>query len=195
MTLEEKLARLRITSMKEARTEGNTIIDNYREALQKVLEDHKEEAIRQSETRIKAETVNSKQQLNQATAKSQLELKREYGKIQQELKDKIFHETSSLLQEFMKTSEYQDYLVNCILKAIAFASGNSMVIYINSTDKRHKNDLEKTCSISLSISTEDFMGGIRAVIKDRNILIDDSFKTALSNEYDKFFFSGGNEIV
>jgi vacuolar-type H+-ATPase subunit E/Vma4 len=195
LTLEEKLARLRITSMKEARAEGNAIIDNYREALQKVLEDHKEEAIRQSETRIKAETVNARQQLNQATAKSQLELKREHGKIQQELKDNVFHETADLVQNFMKTTEYKNYLVSCILNAVAFASDDPMVIYINPTDERLKNNLEETCKVSLSISTEDFIGGIRAVIKDRNILIDDSFKTSLRNEYDKFFFSGGNDIV
>ena len=43
MTLEEKLSHLQASSMEEARAEGNAIIDNYREALEKVLKDHKEE--------------------------------------------------------------------------------------------------------------------------------------------------------
>ena len=81
MTLEEKIEHLQAVSMEEARAEGNAIIDNYRAALEKVLEDHKEEALLQSETRIKGETVNARQQLNQATAKAQLELKRKQGKI------------------------------------------------------------------------------------------------------------------
>ena len=51
MTLEEKIAHLQATSMEEARAEGNAIIDSYREALQKVFDDHKEEAMLQSETR------------------------------------------------------------------------------------------------------------------------------------------------
>ena len=42
MTLEEKIAHLRSASMKEARAEGNAIIDSYREALERVFEDHKE---------------------------------------------------------------------------------------------------------------------------------------------------------
>ena len=54
MTLEEKIAHLQTTSMEQARSEGNAIIDSYKEALEKVLADHKEEAIRQSQTRIKA---------------------------------------------------------------------------------------------------------------------------------------------
>ncbi|MGC4020370.1 MAG: V-type ATP synthase subunit E [Muricomes sp.] len=195
MTLEEKIANLRIASMKEARAEGNAIIDNYREALQKVLEDHKEEAVRQSETRVKAETISAKQQLNQEQARSQLELKRIQGKLQQDLKDKVFEEVSALIQDFMKTDAYKDYLLKCIKKAAAFAGNDSMVIYINPSDKDLLAELEETCGVKLTISEEDFTGGIRTVIRSRNILIDDSFKTSLQNEYDKFFFLGGGGIA
>ena len=195
MTLEEKFAHLQSTSMEEARAEGNAIIDTYREALEKVLEDHKEEALRQSETRIKAETVSAKQQLNQAMAKSQLELKRMQGKVQQDLKDKIFAETVALVHDFMKKETYEDYLIKCIRKAINFADGEAMVIYINPSDENRRSDLEDALSTRLTISAEDFIGGMRAVIRSRNILIDNSFKTALRNEYDKFVFLGGDGIA
>lgn len=52
MTLEEKITHLKTTSMEQARAEGNAIIDSHQEALDKVFEDHKAEALRQSETRI-----------------------------------------------------------------------------------------------------------------------------------------------
>ena len=114
MTLEEKIAHLRTTSMEQARAEGNAIIDAHREALEKIFEDHKAEAIRQSETRIKAETTNARLSLNQAAAKSQLEIKRRQGKVQQELKDKIFKETLELFNDYMKTEAYDDFLIKCI---------------------------------------------------------------------------------
>ena len=57
MTLEEKIAHLQATSMEQARLEGNVIIDTHQAALEKVFEDHKAEATRQSETRIKAEAL------------------------------------------------------------------------------------------------------------------------------------------
>lgn len=96
--------------MEQARAEGNAIIDSHQEALDKVFEDHKAEALRQSETRIKAETTNAKLALNQALAKSQLEIKRKQGKIQQELKDKIFEEAQDLIHAFMKTEAYDTFL-------------------------------------------------------------------------------------
>ena len=48
MTLEEKIAHLQATSMEQARLEGNVIIDTHQAALEKVFEDHKAEATRQS---------------------------------------------------------------------------------------------------------------------------------------------------
>ena len=115
MTLEEKIAHLQTTSMEQARLEGNVIIDTHQAALEKVFEDHKAEATRQSETRIKAEAANAKLSLNQALAKSQLEIKRRQSKVQQELKDKIFEEADALIDEFMKTEAYDDFLIKCIL--------------------------------------------------------------------------------
>lgn len=195
MTLEEKLSHLQASSMEEARAEGNAIIDNYREALEKVLKDHKEEMRWQVETRIKAEQSNARHMLNQANARTQLELKRKTGKVQVELKDKIFKEAHMLVNEYMQTDEYEAYLVKSIRKATEFAPGEDMTIYINPSDEPRLSSLEKATGTRLTVSSEDFIGGTRAVIRERNILIDNSFTTLLRNEYDKFIFSGGDGIA
>jgi vacuolar-type H+-ATPase subunit E/Vma4 len=181
--------------MEEARAEGNAIIDNYREALEKVLKDHKEEMRWQAETRIKAEQSNARHMLNQANARTQLELKRKTGKVQVELKDKIFKEAHMLVNEYMQTDEYEAYLVKSIRKATEFAPGEDMTIYINPSDEPRLSSLEKATGTRLTVSSEDFIGGTRAVIRERNILIDNSFTTLLRNEYDKFIFSGGDGIA
>ena len=195
MNLEEKIRRLQETSMEEARAEGNAIIDNYRAALDKVLEAHKEEALLQSETRVKAETISAKQQLNRAMAKTQLDMKRQLGKVSLELKDQIFEETLALVNGYMNTDAYEDYLIKCIRHAVAFANGEHVVIYLNVSDEKRRSDLEDATGVRLTISAEDFIGGIRAVIRSHNILIDHSFQSALRNEYDSFVFSGGDTIA
>ena len=192
MTLEEKISHLQATSMKQARAEGNAIIDAHREALEKIFEDHRAEALRQSETRVKAETTNAKLSLNQAAAKSQLEIKRRQGKVQQELKDKVFEEVLGLVNDYMKTEAYDDFLIKCIQQAKHFAGREPVVIYINPSDESKRSDLSDATGVHLTISAEDFIGGVRAVIRSRNILMDNSFKTQLRNEYDKFLFLGGD---
>ena len=195
MTLEDKISHLQAASMEEARAEGNAIISSYREKLENVLEEHKETATRQANIRIKAEKVNARQHLNQTLAKSQLDLKRHCGKIQQELKDKVFKEAYELTLAFMRTKGYEDFLLSCIREALEFAGGEPIIIYINASDEERLGQLEKASGVSFTVSTEDFIGGIRAVIRSRNVLIDNSFKTQLLNEYSKFVFSGGDVIA
>lgn len=195
MTLEEKIARIQTSSMEAARSEGNEIIESYRAALDKVFEDHKQEALRQVETRVKAETVNARQQKNQAMAKAQLDLKRQEGRVQKELKDKVFQEVMELVEHYMKTEEYKEFLLRCIEKSVEFAGGEELTIYINPSDQEMKEELELKSGTMLTISREDFIGGIRAVIRGRNVLIDHSFRTALRTEYDEFVFQGGDGVA
>lgn len=194
LTLEEKISHLKDAAMEEARAEANAIMKQHEDALMGVFEQHRTEEIRQSETRVKAERVHANQQLNMAMSKAQLELKRELSKTQNELKKDLFREVEELLQEYMKTEEYRSLLVEYIRKAAKFADGAAMTIYINPTDADKKEYLEEYTGMMLTVSKEDFIGGVRAVIREKNILIDHAFKGALENEYQKFSFKGGAQI-
>lgn len=134
MTLEQKIEHLKDAAMQEARAEGNAIMKQHEDALEGVFEQHRAEALRQSETRIKAEGINASQQLNMAMSKAQLELKRELSKTQKELKKELFLEVDEKVQEYMKTEDYKHLLVAYIEKAARFAGGEAMTIYINPTD-------------------------------------------------------------
>ena len=194
LTIEEKILHLRVAAMEEARAEGNAIMQQHEEALRNLAGQHKEEAIRQSETRIKAEGVSARQQLNMAMSKAQLEMKREIGAMHRDLKKQLFREVEEKLQEFMRTEEYRDLLVKYIEKSAQFADGEEMTIYINPTDAGMKTYLEEHTGMELTVSKEDFVGGVRAVSHKRNILIDHAYKGALESEYHKFLFRGGAAI-
>lgn len=174
--------------------QANTITAQHRKALENINEQHRAEALRQSETRIKAELTGSKQQLSMAASKAQLELKREFGKTQKRLKKQLFEEVHDRLQAYMKTEDYKKLLVSYVEKAAKFANGEAMTLYINPTDEDKKEFLEEHTGMSLTVSKEDFMGGMRAVIHERNILIDYAFKGAVEREYDRFAFKGGTGI-
>lgn len=194
MALEDKIKHLRTKAMEEARGEANAIVKQHEEALRQLADQHEQEAKRQMETRIKAEQVSAKQQLNMAMSKAQLELKREISKVQYDLKRELFQEVEEKLQAYMETPKYQALLVAYIEKAARFADGKEMTIYINPSDEKWKSYLEEHTGMSLTISKEDFIGGVRAVIHERNILVDYAFKGALENEFRKFSFKGGAGI-
>ena len=194
MNLQEKTEHLQDVAMTEARLKADAIVTQHKDALLKVFYQHRQEATRQSETRIKAEVTTGRQQLNLATTKAQLELKRELGKTQNELKKVLFEEVEELVREYMKTEEYTELLVAYINKAVTFAGGAAATLYINPSDADKKEYLEERTGMTLTVSKEDFIGGVRAVIREKNILIDHAFKGAIEREYNKFLFRGGTGI-
>lgn len=179
--------------MEDARAKGNSIIREHEAALEEIFTEHKESALRQAELTLKSENAKARQALNKEMAKAQIELKREQGKCQTDLKNRLFKRVLVLVKEFMQTDKYKQLLVSYIKNSLDFADGDTMVIYINPTDIHLKAYLETETGTELTISREDFIGGTRAVMNEKRILIDHSFQSALSEEYDKFLFTGGEE--
>ena len=58
-------------------------------------------------------------------------------------------------------------------------------------DELLKDYLEEYTGLKLTVSKENFIGGVRAIISGRNILIDYSFKGSLDTARRKFLFEGG----
>ena len=115
-------------------------------------------------------------------------------KGQKELKQELFQEVLKELQEFMKTDEYKELLVAYIEKAARFTNGEDLKIYINPSDADKKEWLEERTGMTLTVSKENFVGGVRAVVKGRNVLIDHAYKGALEEEFQDFMFRGGTGI-
>ena len=51
-----------------------------------------------------------------------------------------------------------------------------MTIYINPSDADKKTYLEERTGMTLTISKVDFIGGVRAVVPEKNVLVDYAFK-------------------
>ena len=100
MTLEQKIEHLKDAAMQEARAEGNAIMKQHEDALEGVFEQHRAEALRQSETRIKAEGINASQQLNMAMSKAQLELKEGIEQDSERIEKELFLEVDEKVQEY-----------------------------------------------------------------------------------------------
>ena len=103
-----------------------------------------------------------------------------------EVSDRIFIDVKLKLDHYMKTPEYDELLAAQIRKAKEFAQGDAITVYINPTDKDKIVTLEEKTGVSLTVSDRDFIGGIRAVIPSRSILIDNSFLTKLDEAKSTF---------
>lgn len=179
MTLDEKLEQFYNAAMESATSQNIQIIEEYQKSLQIIYDEHKIEALRKAETTFRLEAEKLLREKNRQLSNEVILLKRKLSEKASELKTKLFEDVIEKLQEFMKTPNYFDLLCKQIKEAKDFAGNEDITIYINPTDAGLKSSLETTTNTTLTISAREFIGGTRAVIHDKNILIDNSFLTKL----------------
>ena len=172
MTIDEKLQHFYEVSLEEAREDAAQAIQKHKKLLSEKLEEHRQLSRQNAEAEVKAETEHVRREVNKALSAEQITLKRDWSKKQEELKEALFGEVSTKIRDFMSTSEYETYLCRKIKEAQDFAENDEIHIFLSSTDRERLDALIQKTGISLQVSGEDFIGGIRAEIPHKNILID-----------------------
>ena len=191
MTIEEKLQHFYEVSLDEAREDAAQAIQEHKEHLARTLEDHKQTSRQNAEAEIKAETGHVRREVNKALSAEQITLRRDLSRKQEELKETLFAEVKTKVQQFITTAEYDEYLCRRINEAVKFAGDDEIQIYLSKEDEPRLKSLTVKTGFPLKLSDESFIGGIRAIIPEKNILIDNSFEEGYQAAYREFKFDGG----
>ena len=193
MTIDEKLSHFYDITVEDARAKSAAILEEHKEALEKMTEERKTLSEENAQAQIKAETASARREINKALSAEQLTIKRDWTRKQNELKEKIFSEVKGLLESFTKTPEYENYLTTKIREALDFAENDEISIYLSPEDSSLAEKLQQTTGAAILLSKDSFLGGIRATIPHKNILIDHSFAGNFETAYKEFKFDGGPE--
>lgn len=191
MTIDEKLSHFYDVTIEDAQAKAAGILEEHRKALAQMTEKHKADSQENAQVQIKAETANARREINKALSAEQLTIKRDWTKKQNELKEKLFAEVKTQLENFRNTPDYPAYLESKIKEALDFAEQDKINIYISPEDSALLPDLVKRTKAFITVSAEDFLGGIKATIPHKNILIDHSFAGNFQAVYKEFKFDGG----
>ena len=191
MTIDEKLQHFYEVSLDEAREDAAQAIQEHKEHLARTLEDHKQTSRQNAEAEIKAETGHVRREVNKALSAEQITLRRDLSRKQEELKETLFAEVKTKVQQFITTAEYDEYLCRRINEAVKFAGDDEIQIYLSKENEPRLKSLTVKTGFPLKLSDESFIGGIKAIIPEKNILIDNSFEEGYQAAYREFKFDGG----
>ena len=191
MTIDEKLSHFYDVTIEDAQAKAAGILEEHRKALAQMTEKHKADSQENAQVQIKAETANARREINKALSAEQLTIKRDWTKKQNELKEKLFAEVKTQMENFRNTPDYPAYLESKIKEALDFAEQDKINIYLSPEDSALLPDLVERTKAFITVSAEDFLGGDKATIPHKNILIDHSFAGNFQAVYKEFKFDGG----
>ncbi len=182
MQIDEKLEVFRNFTIDVAREESQKLIAEYEDSCSREIEAFRQQKLEELEHKIRIEEHNIRRQMNSRVSGEMLRQKRLLDECKRMWREKLLDEVRRLLAEYQQTDKYQEYLIAKIKMAMEVAGEEEAVIYINPSDAGRKAELEALTGAALTVSSFDFGGGVRAVIRSRNILIDESFVTKLEQE-------------
>ncbi|MEE8827142.1 MAG: V-type ATP synthase subunit E [Eubacteriales bacterium] len=191
MTQDEKLENFLHMSVETAQQESQKALDEYQAQLDRSFEEHKAVRRQQAADAVRDEKVRAEREINRQLSSREIDIRQTIAQRQDELKTHLFERVAEKLQAFKGTKDYEDFLVRKINEAKKFAGKDEMTVYIDPSDAALADTLAKKTGVTPIISKEEFVGGMRAVIRSRNVLIDNSFKTLMADQRDSYSFEGG----
>jgi vacuolar-type H+-ATPase subunit E/Vma4 len=184
--------------MEDARSRSAKMLDEYTAALEQTFSEHQEDAKRRARQQAASESEQIEREINKQLSLEQINTKREFGKKQDELKEKLFLELQEMVNNYRNTPQYTELIEKEIREAKKLAGKEFITIYIDPADEEKIRSLSLPESADIRVSEYSFMGGTRAVIPSKHILIDNSFQTKLAEAKRDFRFNikdlmGGTE--
>ena len=188
MKIREKMNIFYSSALEAANRQSNEEMRKFSVSMEMLLEEFRKNKKEEMDLRYGVEAGKLRRDGNRKVSEALTEQKRKLNQHQTEKKEALFAVVSSMLENYRKTEEYQAYLIAKIRMAKEFAGSEEAVIYIDPLDQEKKGYLEEQCGCGLTVSEWEFGGGIRAVIRSKNILIDESFQTKLNQEQESYTF-------
>lgn len=194
MTIDEKLQHFYDVTVDDAREEAQRAIDSHKYSLEQMLQEHKRTGRKNAEAALKAEAEDARRQVNKTLSTEQIMLRRNISKKHEELKEQLFSEIKRKLIQFKATPEYEEYLAKKVLDARSFAGEDELHVYLSPEDADLLESMIHKTMFPLEISEDSFLGGIKATIPGKNILIDNSFLENFNAVRREFKFDGGYKV-
>ncbi|AMC01140.1 V-type ATP synthase subunit E [Aerococcus viridans] len=188
MDLEDKFAYFETQVNQQAQDIIDEQVNQYQATLQKDYDEFVKNTNQEFDAKFANAKKNMRKELNKNTSQSQIHLQRDLYLLEEKLRKTLFAEFNSAIQNYMQTDEYRNQLVVMInnLKDYAEKNREELVVYINHSDQGMIETLLEETNANIQISDREFLGGVRGVLKDRQVLIDYSFSTLLENVEDSF---------
>jgi|GEM_PF-2400758 len=180
MKTEEKLMEFRRASKEKAESMRRNSLNEINARIKQEATESIKKAELESKNRINEEFHKLSQERNRSILEAKNSCKEKLVNLRKEYYNSIFENVERELYNFTRKEEYKFYLAENIKR-------NYIKIYFTKRDMLHADFIKERVGFGIEIleSDDDFIGGFKAVLPNKNIMIDNSFKSKLLEEREK----------
>ncbi len=188
MEINEKLDIFYRAAIAAAKEQSTGILESQERINSENLALYEKKKEEEYQMRVRTGEEAVRKEINRSTSEQILAEKRRLYEEQEKRKEELFALVEQKISDFRRTAEYRSQLLDSIRRACRYADGAEITVYLDPADASLVEGLAQETGCTLAVSDETFGGGIRAVIPDKNVLIDESFGEKLKREREEFSF-------
>lgn len=188
MKVSEKMDIFYQATIDAANEQAGKMLQEYKETYEDGLEEYEKQRKKAMETGMRMAKERLRKRVNRETSEEMLKAKMEYHARQEEKKEELFELVQRKIDAYRKSDAYPAYLKEKVQRAVAFADGNTVVVSLDKDDEEYLDMLKNEFQCEWKISDTPFGGGIKAVIPEKNVLVDESLGTKFAAEKEHFSF-------
>lgn len=182
MEINEKLDIFYEAAIAAANKQSEEILEEQKRTYQQAIETYERNKQEEQKLWERAMEAKIKKEANRSISEQMLQQKRIYHAAEEAKKEELFAIVEEKLRAFRNTRQYEEFLIHHIRQAEAYGRGEEAVICLSPSDAGKKAVLEQETGVELTLSEEEFYGGIRAVFPGKHMLMDESFAGRLRQE-------------
>ena len=155
-----------------------------------------EDGLRDAYELIQREIAEKKSQIVRETAKMEQDARNELFSMRRNMTDEVIKKAEDKLIAFTESSDYADKLYQSAEKIRKIAGSGELIVSICEKDAGKAEKLSKLlspCTIKTDKSIR--IGGLSAYVKDKGILLDDTYDSKLRDERTRFIDSCPMKVV
>ena len=186
MTIDEKLELFYETAIEDATSQSTAMVEEYEKGIQDQLAEQKATLKDKSEALFHMESEQLLHEKNRVISLASKDVKKQVLEEEKSFEAILFQLVDERLQAYMQTDGYVDDLIRQVKEAEELIGDCEAIIYLNGSDQDKKDKVEKATGMKTTISEMDFIGGTRIVIREKNLLIDNSYLARRNEEQEAY---------
>jgi V/A-type H+/Na+-transporting ATPase subunit E len=186
----------------DVQKEAVALITDAENLAKETLREAKEQADQEYQSILNQANSRIETEKRKIASVTEVEMRNRLLQAKEDLVDAAFEKALTKLKAFVKTKDYQDYLLNSIENNAQKIGQKSLVVQVNAKDKGwltqdmlDRLSKKLKCKIKLSNETENYLGGCKIQTADSKIIYDGTldnrlqeFKPILRVEVAKMLF-------
>ena len=195
MNVRKKLDAFTNIVLQEAEQSRKEMLSEMNRQVDAACAEAERAARRQAEERLRVEQLKAEQLKNRDIIRASTNARKGLLTLRNKLTDEVFEAVTQKLRAFAQTSAYEDYLTQVAARLKAQNQGQAIILTFCADDMPVGRRVAQSLQLQAQETDEDIIGGLRALLPDKNAIIDESFATRLQKERSSFSSSKAESLA